>query len=411
MESMNFLNEVAERFPGALSLAAGRPTEDFFDVADIPRYLDIFCDHLRKREGTSESDIRRILFQYGRTKGIIHELIAENLRLDEGIIVDPEAIVVTVGCQEAMYLVLRALRRDERDVLLAMSPAYVGIAGAAQLVDMPVLGVAGDANGVVLTDLADQVHAARARGLRPRALYLVPDFANPTGLSMTLSARAALLDAAGELGLLIMEDNPYGLFGSQGGARLPTLRALDTARQVVYLGSLAKTGFPGARVGYIVADQTVRSGEGPPSRLADELAKIKSMVTVNTSPIAQALIGGKLLESGGSLIKANAATIAKYGDNLRYFLRGLHERFNGRPDVHWSMPTGGFFVVVTVPFAADNAALVYSAQEHKLLWTPMSHFYQGFGGENQLRLSISAVDRAGVDLGLDRLRALIDDLS
>ena len=410
MESMNFLNQVAERFPEALSLAAGRPTEDFFDIADLPRYLETFCRHLRQDKGASEAEVRRTLFQYGRTKGIIHELIAANLRLDEGIDVPAEAVVVTVGCQEAMFLTLRALRRDHQDVLLAVSPTYVGIAGAARLVDMDVLAVAEGADGVLLDDLAAQVEAARARGLRPRALYLVPDFANPSGVSMSVPARRAVLAVAQELGLLILEDNPYGLFQAAAGERPPALKALDTTRQVIYLGSLAKTGFPGARVGYVVADQLVRSTGAGPALLADELAKIKSMVTLNTSPVAQALVGGKLLENGCSLAKANEPAIRKYSGNLGQLLSGLQEQFGDRAEVSWSRPSGGFFVVVTVPFTADNTMLEYSAERHRLLWTPMADFYQGDGCDRQLRLCISAVDERQIDLGLDRLRSLIEDV-
>src|SRR3954470_24899339 len=101
LASMNFLNEVAGRFPEAVSLAAGRPAEDFFDVDDLPRYLRTFCAYLAAEKGASPEHVRRTLFQYGRTKGIIHELLARNLARDEGVDVDPESIVVTVGCQEA----------------------------------------------------------------------------------------------------------------------------------------------------------------------------------------------------------------------------------------------------------------------------------------------------------------------
>ena len=93
-----------------MSLAAGRPYEEFFDIAALHRYLDAFRRHLRDDLGHEPEQVRRTLLQYGRTKGIVHDLIARNLAVDEGITVDPEAVVVTVGCQEAMFLVLRALR-------------------------------------------------------------------------------------------------------------------------------------------------------------------------------------------------------------------------------------------------------------------------------------------------------------
>ncbi|WP_329298198.1 PLP-dependent aminotransferase family protein [Streptomyces sp. NBC_00659] len=413
LASMNFLNEVAGRFPEAISLAAGRPSEDFFDVDDLPRYLQIFCDYLTAEMGAGAEHIRRTLFQYGRTKGVIHELLARNLGCDEGIDVDPESIVVTVGCQEAMFLVLRALRMDERDVVLTVSPGYVGLAGAARLVDMPLWPVRENEDGVDLGHLVEQIEAARAAGKRPRAFYLVPDFANPSGASLDLEARKKLLAIAAEHDLLILEDNPYGLFQAEDGQRLPTLKALDTSRRVIYLGSLAKTCFPGARVGFVVADQRVAGADGGSTLFADELSKIKSMLTVNTSPLAQAIAGGKLLEHDCSLVKANTREIQLYSRNLRLLLEGMSRRFpqGGDHQVSWNTPGGGFFVVVTVPFIADDTALEYGASKYGVLWTPMSHFYDGHGGENQLRLSVSVVSPDEMEAALDRLAMLIADLS
>nr|WP_145487413.1 MULTISPECIES: PLP-dependent aminotransferase family protein [Streptomyces] len=414
LSSMNFLNEVAQRFPEAISFAAGRPHEANFDVALIHEYLDAYCRHLAEREGHTEEQVRRALFQYGRTKGVIHDLVAKNLAVDEGIVVDPEAIVMTVGCQEAMVLTLRALRRDERDVLLAVSPTYVGITGAARLVDMPVLPVRSGDGGVDLNDLAAVVRQARSEGLRPRAFYVVPDFSNPAGETLSIEQRRELLRLAEAFGLLLLEDNPYGLFRAWG-ERLPTLKSLDRARQVVYLGSFAKTGLPGARVGYVVADQFVDGGTGGALTLfADELSKIKSMVTVNTPPVAQAVIGGKLIAHDYSLLRANEREIATYARNLRQVLDGLEQRFGrpvegAAPEVTWNMPAGGFFVVVTVPFHVTDELLALSAAKYGVIWTPMHHFYDGAGGERQLRLSCSLLEPHTLDEGLDRLAAFIRD--
>nr|WP_089957169.1 PLP-dependent aminotransferase family protein [Lentzea xinjiangensis] len=396
---MNFLNEVAGRFRDAISFAAGRPTEKYFEIEDVERCLARFREHLEVSKGLDPSQVRRLLLQYGRTKGIVHDLIATNLAVDEGVVVDPEAVVVTVGCQEAMFLVLRALRADERDVVLAVSPTYVGIAGAAQLVDMPLRPVRSGAGGIDLDHLADQVRGARAAGRRPRAVYVVPDFANPTGTSMDVRTRRALLRLAEELDFLVLEDNPYGLFGDHD-ERPPTLKGLDENTRVVYLGSLAKTCFPGARIGYVVADQPVSGG----GVLADELSKIKSMTTVNTSPLAQAVVGGKLLQHDYSLVAATKRESDVYRRNRRLLLDGLAERFPGG-ELSWNTPAGGFFVVVDVPFVADDQALERSAGGHRVLWTPMSHFYRGSGGEHQLRLSCSALAPGQIEEGLNRFRA------
>ncbi|WP_329218542.1 PLP-dependent aminotransferase family protein [Streptomyces sp. NBC_01485] len=425
LESMTFLNEVAGRHPDAVSFAAGRPTEDFFDVRDLTRHLHRYQEFLSSQPGLSDHDVMRTLFQYGRTKGVIHELVARHLAVDEDIDADPESIVITVGAQEAMYLALRVLCRDERDVALAVSPTYMGFSGAAKLVGMPVLRVASGDLGVDFDDLRARLREARARGLRPRCLYVVPDFSNPTGISLDLATRRRLIEVAEDEDILLIEDNPYGLFTGTGhGERLPTLKALDRTQRVLYLGSFAKTTLPGARVGFMVADQRVTSGGGAAGGgaagyLADELAKIKSMVTVNTSPLAQAVVAGQLLEHDYSLVRANAGAIGVYRRNLDLVLNGLRSRFaqDGSQDssqdsdvrrIHWNTPTGGFFVVLTLPFPADEALLERSAREHGVLWTPMRHFYDGAGGgENQLRLSCSLLTPEEIETGLDRLADLL----
>jgi (S)-3,5-dihydroxyphenylglycine transaminase len=407
LTSMNFLNEIAGRFPDALSLAAGRPFGGFYETEALHRYLRIYRDYLRDERGFDDDRIAMTLHQYGRTKGIVSELLARNLSLDEDITVDPESIVVTVGCQEAMFLVLRALRADDRDVLLAVSPMYVGITGAAKLVDMPVLGVADGPDGVDLVDLAAKVAAARADGLRPRALYVVPDFANPSGVTVPVAVRRALLDFAAQEGLLILEDNPYGLF-PVGDQRLPTLKSLDRDRVVVYLGSLAKTVFPGVRIGYAVADQRVVDPvSGRIGLFADELSKIKSMVTVNTAPVAQAIAAGKLLEHGCSLVPATVREREVYQANLTRMLAGLARSFPPGSPVTWNVPAGGFFVVVTVPFLVDDELLAYSAREHQVLWTPMHHFYAGAGDIRQLRLSYSYLPPDDLDEGIRRFASFV----
>jgi (S)-3,5-dihydroxyphenylglycine transaminase len=409
MTAMNQLNEVAERYPDALSFAAGRPIEEPFDVEDVHTALRLFCEYLNHERGWNRDQVRHAMFQYGPTRGIICDLVARALRDDDGIDVDESSIVITVGCQEAMFLMLRALRRDERDVVLAVSPTYIGLTGAAGLVDLPVLPVRSDATGIDLRDLDAQVAAARRQGLRPRALYVVPTFANPTGVTIDLPTRRRLLEAAAALDLYVLEDDPYGVFGDTED-RLPALKALDTARRVVYLGSFAKTALPGARVGFIVADQVVEHTDGSRAALADELSKIKSMVTVNTSPITQAVIAGYLLRHNFRLSAANRAVAATYTLRRRRLIAGLERRFgrqSGTAEISWNVPSGGFFCVLTLPFRADDRLLAHSARRYGVLWTPMSHFYPPGTVSHQMRLSFSGVTEEEIDRGLDRLADLI----
>ncbi|MFG2818130.1 PLP-dependent aminotransferase family protein [Kitasatospora sp. NPDC048365] len=414
LDAMTFLNEVTARYPDAVSFAPGRPHEEHFDPAAIPRHLERYLRHLREDRGMGEDEVRRELFQYGRTKGLIGELIARTLAADEGLDVDPEALVVTVGAQEGMLLVLRALCAGPEDVLLVAAPCYVGVTGAARLLDLTVRPVpeAPGGGGLDPEALAAAARQARAEGLRPRACYLVPDFANPSGASLPVEARKRLLAVAEEHDLLLVEDNPYGFFRRGGTPVRPTLKALDgDRRRVVHLGSFAKTCFPGARVGYVVADQRVDRGGGRAGLLADELAKLKSMTTVNTPALSQAVIGGMLLEADRGLRAATAGAAEFYARNLDTLLAELERRFPPGSPVGWNAPDGGYFAVLTVPFDADEKALDRCAREYGVLWTPMAPFYPQGGGERSLRLSCSYLTEARIVDGVGRLAAFVDGAS
>lgn len=415
LDTMNFLNEVTFRYPDAISFAPGRPFDGFFDVEQIFTHIREYIDHLAAG-GSSPAQIKDALFQYGPAGGRIRDVIADWLRQDEDVDVPPESIVVTVGCQEAMFLTLRALIREPEDVLLVSSPCYVGITGAARLLDITTIPVLERSDGVHCADLAAAVHAARAAGLRPRACYVVPDHTNPSGNTMSLEGRHELLRLARDVDLLLLEDSPYRLVSP--GRQLPTLKSLDRERRVVHLGSFAKTLFPGARVGFAVADQVVDTGHGTTGLLADELAKIKSMITVNTSPLSQAAVAGMLLAAGGRASTLNVRTSAYYGDAMRRTLDRLDECLpparRAALGVRWNQPSGGFFLAVTVPFRADNAALARCADEFGVIWTPMSYFYPDGptgpdgAGDHGIRLSISYLTHEEITEGIARLARFVE---
>jgi (S)-3,5-dihydroxyphenylglycine transaminase len=402
--SMNFLNEVASRFPAAISLAAGRPFDEFYAVEDVERYLSAYVGYLRD-QGAGEARVRQAILQYGRTNGQLGTMIARFLEIDEGIRVPADSVMVTSGCQEAMIIALRGLCAGQQDVVLAAEPCYVGFTGAARVLGVTVVGVPETEHGLSPAAVAKVARQVRASGRRPRALYVVSNFANPSGVSLSAEVRRGLIEVAAQEDLLILEDDPYGLFGLDDRPS-PTLKSLDTDQRVMYLGSFAKSVFPGARVGFLVADQVVVSADGQRSLLADELSTVKSMVTVNTSPIAQAVIGGVLVSCGYSLRAANSEKIAFYRRNLRTLLAALERHFSD-PEITWNSPSGGFFAVLSAPVRADEKLLELSARDYGVLWTPMSFFYLGAGGEHAIRLSCSALPTDQIDEGVRRLATFI----
>ena len=411
LDSMAFLNEVTDRFPDALSFAPGRPHEGSFDLERVFEHIRGYLAHLAAR-GLGADQIRAALYQYGPAAGQaqIRELIADSLARDEAIDAAPESIVVTVGAQEGMLLTLRALFADPEDVLLVATPCYVGIIGAAKLLGITFAAVRERDDGLAAEDVQAAILAQRASGRRPRALYLVPDHSNPSGATLSLPARRALLDLAARHDLLLIEDSPYRLVSA--GRRLPTLKSLDRARRVVHLGSYAKSAFPGARLGYVVADQVVTDPDGSSGLLAAELAKIKSMVTVNTATLSQAAVAGLLLACDGRLSDANAQAAEHYRGNLDVLLEELERHFpahrRAASRVGWNAPSGGFFLRMRVPFRADEAALARCARDFGVLWTPMSYFHPEGGGEHEIRLAFSALTPQRIREAVARLARFIE---
>lgn len=405
LDAMNFLNEVVSEYPEAISFAPGRPAESLFTIERDLAERDRFVRYRAEKLGVSTGRALADLAQYNRTKGVIHELVARHLELDEGIAVDPEAIVVTDGCQEGMTILLAGLFDPATDALLSADPTYIGITGMARILGVPVVPVASDGDGVTVEGVVAAIESARARGKRPRALYLVPDFSNPLGGSLPVERRHRLLALAARHGMLVFEDNPYGMF-AYDGAPAPTMKSLDREARVIYLGTFSKTVFPGLRVGYLVADQRV---EPSGALLADELSKVKSLATVNTSPLLQAVVGGLLLAHGGSIRPLVEEKLPYYRTNRDRMLERLEDAFGGEPGITWNRPAGGFFLTVDLPFRFDEACLRAAAAEHGVVVCPMSLFSLEPGREHQIRLSFSYVTVDQIDDGVTRLARFVRD--
>jgi (S)-3,5-dihydroxyphenylglycine transaminase len=204
--------------------------------------------------------------------------------------------------------------------------------------------------------------------------------------------------------VLILEDNAYGMF-AYDGQRVPTLKALDHSGTVVYIGSFSKTLFPGLRVGFLVADQTVRPGG---ERLAKALSSVKSLITVNTPPPMQAAVAAVLFRTGGSLEPVVAPKRAQYKTQRDAMLEALARTFADlKGMVSWNSPAGGFFLTVTLPFVFGRPELRRCAAEFGVIVCPMQFFCLAGERERQIRLSFSYVEPAAIGRGIERLGAFV----
>ncbi|XKK38567.1 aminotransferase class I/II-fold pyridoxal phosphate-dependent enzyme [Nocardiopsis sp. ARC36] len=230
-------------------------------------------------------------------------------------------------------------------------------------------------------------------------------------------ARPAGGPVAGGCGGGLPRDRGQPLSSACAGRTSPTLKSLDTRDSVIQVGSFAKSAFPGARVGFAVADQRVADADGGTHLLAEDLARVKSMVTVNTPSISQALIGGLLAETGDRMAEVTRPAAEHYGKAMRHLQDALERSFprswREGAGVSWNRPDGGFFLTLRLPVPADDALLVRSAESYGVLWTPMSYFQVGEPDAettHSARLSCSYLSMEQIDEGVARLASLVGDL-
>src|ERR1700716_1884438 len=317
---------VASR-PEVVSLAGGMPT-----LTALPL-------------GTLSTQIAEIIaqdglaaLQYGSADGIpvLREQICEIMAL-EGISAHPDDVVVTVGSQMGLDMVTR-LFCDPGDVVIAEGPSYVGALGSFTAYQANVLHVTMDDNGLVPAALRDALALAGQHGQRVKFLYTIPNFHNPAGVTLAVERRAEVLEICRTYGVLVVEDNPYGLLGFDGQT-YPALRSMDPDN-VVYLGSFSKTFASGLRVGWVLAPHAGRK----------KLVLAAESATLCPPTLNQMIVSRYLTTHDWK------GQIKKFRENYRErrdaILSALDQHLP--PGCTWTHPDGGFYVWLTVPEGVDT---------------------------------------------------------
>ncbi len=350
---------VANR-PEVVSLAGGMP-----NIADLP--LDVV--------GSSIGDLIKArgpqVMNYGSAQGEdrIREQICEVMSL-EGIEAPPDDVIVTCGSQQGLDLVTRTFV-DPGDIVLAEAPSYVGALGTFASYQAQVVHVAMDEQGIIPDAFRAATLAARRAGRKVKFLYTIPNFNNPSGIMMSQDRRRQLLEAAKELGVLIVEDNPYGLLTLDLPPQ-PALRSMDQDH-VIYLGSFSKTFAPGFRVGWVLA---------PPAVLK-KLVLAQESATLCPPVFSQFAISEYLSnwDWRGQIDRFRQM----YRLRRDAMLRGLEDHMP--PGVTWTHPQGGFFVWATLPEGLDSDQLSGRATSHRVAYVPGTAFYADGLGSRNMRLS------------------------
>jgi 2-aminoadipate transaminase len=359
--------------PGIISFAGGLPAPKLFPKAEAAEK----AAEILKEKG-------EVALQYGPTEGYLplRAFVAEWLG------VEVEEVLITTGSQQALDL-LGKVFLDEGAPLLLEAPSYLGAIQAFRAYGPRFLTVPTGEEGPDLEALAEALKRER-----PRFLYLIPSFQNPSGGLMPLWARERLLQMVMEKGLLVVEDDAYRelYFGESRVKSLFELAREAGYPGVIYLGSFSKILAPGLRVAFAVAH---------PEALL-KLTQAKQGVDLHTPVLNQILVLELLKEGFGERLERVRRV---YRDKAKAMLEALEQEMP--KEVAFTRPKGGMFVWMELPQGLSAEALFHKALEEKVAFVPGGPFFALGGGENTLRLSYATMDQAAIAEGVRRLgRAL-----
>jgi 2-aminoadipate transaminase len=360
--------------PDIISFAGGLPGPDVFPANDFRSA----CMHVLEEHGPEA-------LQYGTTEGFtpLRQMIARHAKR-YGITAGPENILITCGSQQALDLIGKVFI-DPGDSIIVEKPTYLGALQAWNAYEANFLGVPIDDEGIRLDELEQALNAGG------KFVYIMPNFQNPTGVTLSLERRKRLVELVAKHEVPLIEDDPYGQLRYEGKHITP-LFALD-GQDVIYLSTFSKILSPGLRLGWIVAPQDI----------IHRLVQAKQGTDLHTSTLIQMVVYE--VSHGGFLDRQVRAIRSVYRERRDSMLSAMKKYFPA--GVTWTQPHGGLFLWVTLSPSLDSAEVLREALKEKVAFVPGASFYPDGSGANNMRLNFSYSKPAIIEEGIRRLGKVI----
>lgn len=367
--------------PEVISFAGGLPAGELFPVEEMKEVARRIL----------ETDGGKAL-QYSSTQGVkeLREIIAEDIMKEAGVEVSSDNIIITSGSQQGLDFSGR-LFIDEGDVVICESPSYIGAITAFQPYGPKFVEVNMDEQGMIIEELEE----ALKNNSNVKFIYTVPDFQNPTGITLSVERRKKMVELADKYDATILEDNPYGNLIFEG-ERLPAIKSFDRNNHVIYLGTFSKIFCPGLRIGWVCADKEIVS----------QYLVIKQSADLQTNTMSQ---------------KETALYMKMY--NIKDNINKIKEVYKKRRDLmiktlkeelpegcFFTHPAGGLFIWVTLPEGQDASKVLEKAMEYKVGFVPGIAFYPNGGHRNNLRMNFSCMKDEQIVEGVKRLGQVLSSL-
>jgi 2-aminoadipate transaminase len=373
--------------PEVISFAGGLPAPDVFPVDEFTAA----CQTVLKQSGAEA-------LQYGATEGYrpLREMIARHTAR-YGISVSPDNILITSGSQQALDLIGKVFI-NRGDCILVEEPTYLGALQAWNAYGAEYVTVPMDEHGMI----TDALENALRSGVK--FIYVLPNFQNPTGVTLSLERRNQLIHIADRYGVPIIEDDPYGQLRFEG-ENLPSIVTLDNEfRQngssdyrgnVIYLSTFSKTLAPGIRLAWVIA----------PAQVIRKLVQAKQGADLHTATFNQMV--AYEVARGGFLDRHIWLIRRVYGERRNIMLDAMEELFP--PGVTWTKPKGGLFLWGMLPKGMDTTEIFKVAVKKNVAFVPGTSFYALGGGENTMRLNFSYSNPDQIQMGIERLANVLKE--
>jgi len=371
------------RRPDIISFAGGLPAPETFPVKDL---TDISCQVLKEKGA--------VALQYGPTEGEIplREEIAKLMHHEKATI-KPENILVTAGSQQGLDIISKIFL-DPKDIAIVELPTYIGGLQAFTAYRAKMIGIPQDDQGM-RTDLLEETLKKLAKKQKtPKFVYVVPDFQNPSGVTLSLERRKTLLELAYKHEIPIIEDSPYREL-RYTGETVPAVYSLDTRDQVIVLRTFSKILCPGLRLAWIMA----------PKEWMDRMVIAKQSMDL-CSPTYTQLIAAEYL-TRGLLPKQIEKIRGLYGKKLKTMLEALKKYMP--KGVRWTKPEGGLFLWVKLPPRMSANELFPKAIENKVAYVVGSAFHCNGKGQNTMRINFSFPSEQQINEGIQHLAKMIKE--
>jgi len=369
--------------PDIISFGGGLPAPETFPNEEL---ADIAADLLRNHH--------RNVLQYGVTEGSI-TLRKEMIKWlkPQGVDATIDELMVTTASQQALDLLCKAFF-DPGDVIFCGLPTYLGAVQAFTLFQVDKIGIPLEEDGMNLDVLEEKIAEAKAAGKRMKGIYVIPDFQNPSGITMSLEKRRRVLEIAKREGLLVFEDDPYGKLRFEGDS-IPSICSMDTEGRVILLLTFSKTLSAGLRLAVMLA-----RGD-----LMDALVRAKQPTDLCTSKLTQHMAARYMNEYG--LDKHLEEIRPIYREKCTAMLEALERHMPKDEGISWTKPQGGLFIWMRLPEWIDTEVMLQAAIEKKVAYVPGAAAFVDGTGRNTIRLAFSLATPEKIDEGILRLATVV----